>query len=425
MKTLLKFLLFVTLSICLVNVNGQIKINLKDKVNREANKRANNKTDKAVDKTFDKVEEGIGSLFGKKKKKKKDTEATETEEKVEKSAATTTDEVSEAEKETTPKRSWAKFDFVPGDEVIFENAPDIMEENGEFPSRWDLVQGQIEIANVDGENVIMFADGAPMIIPYLKNSKEDYLPDVFTIEFDMYRPGSGNRFQIYLSDRKNQMKEKPQEIQINCKRISVENPNISSDHPALDYSICEKGRWMHISLAFTKGKLKIYMDDTRLINIPHYEFNPTGFTIQAYFADLGDEKPFYLKNIRIAKGGVKYYDRVLSDGKIICNGIRFDINKATLKPESMGSINKIFELMQKKPDLKFSVEGHTDSDGDEKSNQTLSEQRAKAVVAKLIEMGIDKSRLSSKGFGESKPLAGNNTPEGKANNRRVEFVKID
>lgn len=133
---------------------------------------------------------------------------------------------------------------------------------------------------------------------------------------------------------------------------------------------------------------------------------------------------YFIKNIRIAKGGVKYYDRVLQDGKIIANGIRFDVNKTTLRPESMGPINKIFALMQKKPELKFSVEGHTDADGDDSKNQTLSEGRAKTVMDKLIEMGIGADRLSSKGWGESKPIAGNDTPEGKANNRRVEFVVV-
>jgi len=160
------------------------------------------------------------------------------------------------------------------------------------------------------------------------------------------------------------------------------------------------------------------MDDTRLINVPHLEGNPWGLTIQA----LADK--MYLKNIRIAKGGVKYYDRVLSDGKIIVNGIRFDVNRASIKPESNGAINEIFELMQKQTDLNFSVEGHTDSDGDDALNQTLSEKRAFAVMDRLISMGISVNRLKSTGWGESKPFGENSTAEGKANNRRVEFVKF-
>ena len=171
-------------------------------------------------------------------------------------------------------------------------------------------------------------------------------------------------------------------------------------------------------LPIPKENLKLIYKTNRLINIPHLKGNPTGITLS------GEHDGMYFKNFRIAKGGVKYYKRVLSDGKIIVNGIKFDVNKATLKPESMGPINRIYKLMQKQPDLKFSVEGHTDSDGSDAVNLKLSKARAKTVMNKLIEMGIDKSRLKYTGYGESKPIDNNSTPEGKANNRRVEFVKF-
>ncbi len=90
----------------------------------------------------------------------------------------------------------------------------------------------------------------------------------------------------------------------------------------------------------------------------------------------------------------------------------------------MGTINEIVELMKENPSLKFRIEGHTDSDGDESYNQQLSDERAAAVKSMLVQLGIDASRLESRGWGESKPLSENSTPEGKANNRRVEFIKI-
>lgn len=80
--------------------------------------------------------------------------------------------------------------------------------------------------------------------------------------------------------------------------------------------------------------------------------------------------------------------------------------------------------MQDNPDWRFSVEGHTDSDGADATNQTLSEKRAEAVRAELVRLGITTDRLTSKGWGESKPMTANDTPEGKAQNRRVEFVKL-
>ncbi|MCT4587403.1 MAG: OmpA family protein [Carboxylicivirga sp.] len=415
----------ILLTIALTLAAGMSYAQVKDpkkEVEKQGTKRVNSQIESGVDKSLDKLEEGIGSLFGK-KKKKKSAETTKAETSSSEQATAGSSETRDEAMAATPDKvnvSWSKFDFVPGDKVIFSDGPDIMEENGEFPSRWDTDSGQSEIASVDGENVILFIDGNPKIMPYLKNANEDYLPDVFTIEFDLYRAAGSNRFFCQLYDTKNQRANNNEEITIGYNYISC--GDFKAEYPGMDYTWHDKSRWMHISIAYTKGKLKMYMDDVRLINIPRYAANPTGFTLNAYFANHGEGLGYFVKNVRIAKGGVKYYDRVMQDGKIICNGIRFDVNKATLKPESMGPINKICELMQKKPEIKFSVEGHTDSDGDDNKNQQLSEQRAQAVMQQMVAMGISADRLSSKGFGESQPIDNNATPEGKANNRRVEFV---
>ena len=90
----------------------------------------------------------------------------------------------------------------------------------------------------------------------------------------------------------------------------------------------------------------------------------------------------------------------------------------------MGEINRIVTLMKENPELKFSVEGHTDNTGTSANNQTLSEARSQAVVDKLVEMGISKDRLKAAGKGQTAPIADNATDEGRAKNRRVEFVKI-
>lgn len=413
MKT--RVALLVTAIVILFSVcAGAQVVDPKKEVEKEGTKRINKNIDKNIDKGFDKLEEGIGGLFGKKKKKKKTETETQARQNKEQTASV---QAQEGEEEVTPALNWSKYDFVPGDKVIFEDNL-LGEENGEFPSRWDLVRGNVEIAEFGGEPVIMFHDGAPTIVPYMKNGKEDYLPDVFTIEFDLYC-GNDN-FVAYLYDRKNQKSGSGTGYTyFDIKYSQMSLGQSSSKLP--DEKNLKKRRWIHVAIAYTNGKLKGYIDETRLINLPRIDFDPKGLSLHSYHAR--NDNLYYIKNIRIAEGGVKYYDRVLQDGKIIANGIRFDTGEATLKPESMGIINKITKLMQDHPDLKFSVEGHTDSDGDDASNLALSEERAKTVKSTMVKLGISTDRLSTKGLGESMPMDSNNTPEGKANNRRVEFVK--
>jgi len=413
MKYLSKILL---LALCfLVSTQAHSQIDLLKKAKQKTEKRTEKETDKKID-------EGLDKLFGKKKQTGKSASDEATVQPATMSTGTATP--SGAAVEASPSESespsgvlnWAKYDFVPGDKVIFEDNL-VGEENGEFPSRWDLQRGTAEIAEVDGENVIFLRGGAPCIVPYMENSSEDYLPDVFTIEFDMY---FGYHYaDIYLYDRKNQNPSGGSSLfnlSIYYNRMDMGNFSSKSPH------VLKQERWAHVAVAYTNGKFKAYLDDTRLINIPRMEVNPTGFSIYSYHAR--DVQPIYVKNIRIAEGGVKYYDRVMQDGKIIANGIRFDIGKASIKPESMGIINEIVGLMNKYPDLKFSVEGHTDSDGNDELNMELSQKRAESVMKEMVILGVSAERLQSKGFGESMPITGNASPEDKANNRRVEFVKL-
>ncbi len=110
------------------------------------------------------------------------------------------------------------------------------------------------------------------------------------------------------------------------------------------------------------------------------------------------------------------------EGKIALY-INFETSKAEINAESQSSIAQVAEMMTLDKSLTISVEGHTDNAGNPKTNLKLSEMRAAAVMHALIERGIDKSRLTSKGWGAAKPIADNNTEDAKARNRRVEIVK--
>ena len=407
-----------------ISLNKVLK-NVKKNAEKQIEQRIERKADKAVDKTLDKAEESIDNTVknvGKKKDEDKETKDKNipAENEQEKQETPTVEKAS-------PVLTWNKYDFVPGTEIIFEDDFS-SEQNGEFPSRWDMTAGTIEVVNWGGENVVWFkntnANSPNAILPLLKNRTEDYLPEQFTVEMDVYfhKDYNLNRtYYLFFYDKKNQMKimqpSKPIRIDYNAVTYDL----IGDTYPGHNKLKPNEG-WRHVAISFNKRALKGYLDDTRLLNIPNLEINPTGIMISAHNTS-GTGKPF-IKNVRIAKGAVPLYDKFLTDGKFVTTGIKFDVAKASIKPESMGTINYVVKMMTDHPELNFSVEGHTDSDGESASNQKLSEARAKAVTETMINAGISADRLSSKGYGETKPMTSNDTPEGKAQNRRVEFVKF-
>jgi OOP family OmpA-OmpF porin len=114
---------------------------------------------------------------------------------------------------------------------------------------------------------------------------------------------------------------------------------------------------------------------------------------------------------------------VTADKIVIREKIQFELNKATIKSDSHELLGEIVEVFKENPHIKkVSIEGHTDDQGSDQYNQKLSDQRAKSVLDYLVGKGIEAKRLTSKGLGESKPIASNATEEGKEQNRRVEFI---
>jgi outer membrane protein OmpA-like peptidoglycan-associated protein len=115
---------------------------------------------------------------------------------------------------------------------------------------------------------------------------------------------------------------------------------------------------------------------------------------------------------------------VRADERIVMKNIFFETGSADLKSESRAELEKLLGFLNQNPSLKIEISGHTDNVGSKEANLKLSEGRAKAVVDYLLKVGIDGNRLASKGYGDSRPIDDNNTPEGRANNRRTEFKII-
>jgi outer membrane protein OmpA-like peptidoglycan-associated protein len=325
---------------------------------------------------------------------------------------------------TAAEMEYVKNDFVPGDEIIFDDDCSL-EKMGEFPSQWDLLHGNVEIAAVKGEKTIAF-QGDAEITPFMKTPK-NYLPESFTIEFDFYVPQDVSG---YWKFRLNERDEDGEVVYVNWWTVADAESGISTSwipssggdwRNANTSTDLSRIGWHRFSLSFNKRALKVYVDGKRVANVPNV-MQPGWFTATAWQTSGGEG--YFLRNIRISKGAVPLYDRMMNDGKFITYGITFDVGKSTLKPESMSEINRIATMLKENPELSFSVEGHTDNTGSAATNQTLSEARCQAVVDKLVAMGITANRLKAAGKGQTAPIADNNTDEGRAKNRRVEFVKM-
>ena len=388
-----------------------------------------------------KVEKGVNDVLDGKigKKGKQEAEA-------DKPAAPATPAAEPAAQKKPVSTAYAKSDFVPGDEIFFED--DFAgEQMGEFPSRWDLISGYAEVGSIEGRKVIAFTDdGSGAVIPLMKEPRA-FLPDVFTLEYDVFlgvpgdyederESGSNNLILVFASaDDENKSSNidfyyrgdgssslswsvlKPDGAStIQGKKEMGLNDGLT-DYNGKDNPL-KPGDWNHFAFSFNKRALKGYVNGQRVINIP-LALAPQCF----WFSHSGNYIYSGISNVRLAQGAVPLYDRLSSDGKIITYAITFEVGKADLKPESMVEINRIAKLMQENPNLEFEVQGHCDSSGSDKVNDPLSQKRAEAIVAALVEEGIAESRLTPVGKGSHEPIASNSTDEGRAKNRRVEFVK--
>jgi outer membrane protein OmpA-like peptidoglycan-associated protein len=336
-------------------------------------------------------------------------------------------------------QAYQSYDFVPGDTIVFDDSFE-KDDDGEFPAHWNQLDGQGAINTIAGRKVFAVTGGRDsQVSPAIKAAQ--YLPDSWTVELDTYATPNGYppRFYFYPVNKVRGPERFPYSDYIgfidvgrnNWSVLEIDTRNPADQADQIDSRtnnpdfMTKPGffnQWHHIALAYKEGRLKIYVDQFRIFSLQDFRVHPKALAIGA-----GGEanKPGIIANVRIASGaGIKIVDKKFTDAKIVTHGINFDNDKATLKPESMGTLNMIVGILKNNPEIRFSVEGHTDNSGNAAHNLTLSQQRAEAVKQQLVSMGVETTRLTTKGLGDTKPIADNGSLEGRANNRRVEFVKI-
>jgi outer membrane protein OmpA-like peptidoglycan-associated protein len=309
-----------------------------------------------------------------------------------------------------------KFDYVPGDQVIV--ADDFTQDDlGEFPVRWKAIVGNFEVAESGGERWLrcMSPDGTVR----LRLPEAPELPEYWTLEFDFY----GTEPMEGALSVKGMSKDGSTVWEANWPSntsLSFRNGEFYSTTP-LAGATGPAGRHHVMLMARAKG-LKVYMDRERMVNAP--EITTQTGPVMALDVRLWANTQPMITNVRYAEGCKPAQD-LLATGKLVTYGIHFATGSDVVLADSAPILRQVAAWMQAHPTAKLAVVGHTDNVGAAAGNLDLSKRRAASVARVLSEQfSIQSDRLAPEGRGDTRSIASNALPEGRAMNRRVEFAKL-
>lgn len=322
-----------------------------------------------------------------------------------------------------PDFTTVKIDFIPGEKTIFyDDFTDMAED--EPPPHWRVRDGKVQLEKSGA--IRQMTTVCPSKISM--DSSAFSFPKNFTVEIEAVFGNDNNDMHFYAW---------PKGVdggQAGVWHIGIQPNNISFEGPNGDkfgshsYSPALSKQPIKIAFWVQEGRARGYVNGERIVDVNQVVVPPSAkpadhFTVRER-CDRPTDGYIALRSVRVAESAPDMGTVLSSTGKYVTHGITFDTNSDRLKLESAPVLKMASRELDKNPNLKLAIGGYTDSTGDAARNLDLSKRRAEAVKSVLVkQFGVDESRLTAAGYGAEKPVASNDTAEGRAQNRRVEFVK--
>ena len=323
----------------------------------------------------------------------------------------------EAPASQQPNLTAVKADFIPGEKaVFFDDFTDMA--GDEPPPHWKVRGGTAELRVGQGVRQLALRGRNMQLTPNLTA-----LPVNFTMEAEVTYSVHGNVTAWTFFDKKGKevmffraarnYNQLDVHYKVGAEQIINQGYPTKFDQPVKQALWCQNGR------------LRLYINGQRLFDVNQItvpEMGTPRVAIEVY-NDVSKEYVGF-SNMRFAESTPDFSQMISSSGRYVTHGILFDTDSDQLKPESAAVIRSIARGLETNPALKLLIEGHTDSTGNADRNLDLSKRRAEAVKAVLVsQFTVDAGRLTTAGLGATKPMDSNDTPTGRAQNRRVEFAR--
>ena len=311
-----------------------------------------------------------------------------------------------------PEMKSAAVEFIPGERTIFfDDFSDVGAD--EIPPHWPVHEGKLELHVKEGVPPEIYApENVSLTSPTMN------VPANFTFEAEF--TGSGV-MEWNFRNGKTIVLTAVVHADTDAKSASVQI--LAADGSALGsgkISLADIAKPIEFELLAEQRKMGAYLNGQRVVDVNEFQFAAINHfdEVEAKFRDVS------LHKVRVAETAPDFAGSINASGKFVTHGIEFDPDSDRMKPESAAVLKEIAAALAKDPQLKLEINAYTDSAGDATHNFDLSKLRAQAVQSVLVkQFGIDAARLSANGFGVAKPIGSNATPEGRAENRRIEFVK--